>query len=112
MVVDLSKVVAQVPKQVQEHKVCLYDFAAFFHREGFVHVRFGQPGQRFYHNADGLVQAGEQLHARHVFIGKFPVAVAYVARVAQNGADEVVEVAGQVQAEVAGGVADTGFDNP
>src|SRR5205085_3898020 len=60
----------------------------------------------------GPVQLREQLHPRHVPAGKLTVAVTHVRVLRQRGAEEVLEIAGEMQRQRAAGVGDARDGTP
>lgn len=69
--------------------------------EAFLQIGFGQISQNPLHDLAGFAQIREDFAAWHVSSRKFKVAHSDVARAAEQGTDEMLEIASNVQAEVA-----------
>ena len=112
MIIHLPQMVPQMRGQMDQKISGRHGMPEYLLWVFLLKLGFGEPVEGMFNDGDGFVNAGEEFGAGHIFQGKFCVAVADIAALAELGADVSAEVTGEVQAEVAGGIGDAFVYDP
>lgn len=101
MIVDLPEMVPEMRQQMEEKIPGSHGLLENGSRIGFVKFRGGEVVERLLNYVQGIGDLNEQFLAGHVFPAEFKVAVPHVVRTAQFFSDESIQIAYQVEAEIA-----------
>lgn len=112
MIIHLPQMVPQMRSQMDQKIPGRHGMPENLLRVFLLKLGFGKAVEGVFNDGDGFVNAGEQFGAGHIFQGKFGIAVADIATLAELRANISPKVTGEVQAEVAGGIGDAFVNDP
>lgn len=96
--------IIQVGQQMQQPAAHAAAFAKVVVRERFVQPAVGHRGEGLFHGLSRRGELGQYARAWYISIGKFPLAVAHIARSAQFGADKMLKIAGKMLCKRTGAI--------
>src|SRR5438034_539070 len=106
MIVHLAQVVGEMRREVREKRSGRGVDAADLFGKGTGEVCLGDLAHAVFDRGDGVVDLAQQLGARHVLVAEFRIAIADIPVLAEHVAEEVLEITGEMEREVAARIGD------
>src|SRR6266498_5654931 len=106
VIVHLAQVVGEMRREVREKGSGRGADAADLFGKGAGEVGLADLAHAVFDRGDGVVDLAQQLGARHVLVAEFGIAIADIPVLAEHVAEEVLEIAGEMEREVAARIRD------